>query len=183
MTMNRQRERGATLLVGMIMLLMMTLLAVTAFRINKNELQIVGNAQQKAQMLPAAQAAIEQTVSSTRFMTTPANAIASPCNGANTTCSDFNGDGASDVVVKVTPTCVSTQILPVGALDYADPNDAGCLINVGQDFGVVGATNNNSMCANMLWDIQAKATDTVRETQITVNQGAAIRAEAINPCP
>jgi len=178
------RQRGATLLVGMIMLLLITLLAVTAFKLSKGNLQAAGNVQQRDQAVSAAQGVIEQIVSSTQFTSTPANAIPNPCgNVPNTGCVDVNGDGVTDVTVAVTTNCVSAQVIPAAALNFSNPDDVGCLIGAGQEYGVEGGASNNSLCANTLWDIQAVAADTLGNAQATVNQGAAVRVPATTVCP
>jgi Tfp pilus assembly protein PilX len=178
------RQIGATLLVSLIMLVLITLLAVTSFRIGKANLQIAGNMQQRNQAFPAAQGAIEQVISGTQFTTTPTNAIPNPCNNvANTTCVDVNGDGVTDVNVAVTPACVSTQVIPISALNLANPNNAGCLVGVSQQFGVVGSATTDSLCANILWDAQAVATDSLSNAQFTINQGVAVRKDKNVPCP
>ncbi|HEY0585696.1 MAG TPA: hypothetical protein VGD52_06155 [Pseudoduganella sp.] len=180
----RFRQRGATLLVGMIMLLLITLLAITSFKLTKGNLQAAGNAQQRDQAVSSAQGAIEQVISSTQFTSTPANAIPNPCgNVPNTSCVDVNGDGVTDVTVGVTAKCISAQVIPAAALDFTKADDAGCLMGAGQEFGVEGGASNNSLCANTLWDVQAVATDTLGNAQATVNQGAAVRVPATTVCP
>jgi Tfp pilus assembly protein PilX len=181
--MNR-RQSGATLVVALVMLVLMMLLSVTAFRLHKGNLQMVANTQQRNQVATAAQSAIEQTISSTQFANTPSAAISNPCNGvANTTCVDVNGDGTPDVTVAVTPTCVAQHVIPVASLDFTKPDDAGCLIGTSQDFGVAGAATNNSLCADTLWDVQAVASDNITKTKYQINQGANIRVAATTTCP
>jgi Tfp pilus assembly protein PilX len=178
------RQRGATLLVSLIMLVLITLLTVTSFKLSKGNLQIAGNMQQRNQAIAAAQGAIEQVISSTQFMTTPANAVPRPCNLVpNTTCVDVNGDSVMDVNVTVAPTCVSTQAIPISKLTLSNPDDAGCLVGISQQFGVAGATSNDSLCANMLWDAQATATDSLSNAQFIINQGIAVRVAATALCP
>jgi Tfp pilus assembly protein PilX len=178
------RQEGVTLLISLIMLLLITMMTITSFKLTKGNLQIVGNMQQRSQALSAAQSAIEQTISKTQFTTTPANAIPNPCDGVpNRMCVDLNGDGVTDVKVGITPTCTSIQVVPVNLLNYSDANDTGCLVGANQDFGVVGAANNNSLCANMLWDVQANATDLASNAQVAVNQGVATRVAATAICP
>lgn len=178
------RQQGATLLIGLIMLILLTLLAVTSFKLGKGSLQAVSNMQHRNQTAAAAQGAIEQVISSVTFVATPANAIPSPCGGVpNKTCVDVAGKGVRDVTVAVTPKCVAVQTIPVDALDFSKPNDAGCLVGAGQNFGVVGAASNNSMCADSLWDIQAVASDPVTNAQSTINQGVAVRVPVTTVCP
>lgn len=184
MKANIPRQRGVTLLVSLIMLVLITLLTLTSFKLSKGGLQIAGNQQQRSQALTATQGAIEQVISSTQFATTPTNAIPAPCNGKpNTTCVDVNGDGTTDIDVAVTPACVSSQVIPVSALDFADPNDAGCLIGASQGFGVEGGASNNSLCANMLWDIQGVGSDAINNAQYVIHQGTAVRVSSTTVCP
>ena len=184
MTTFPYRQRGAALIVSLIMLLLITLLAISSFTLSKSNLQIVGNMQQRNQAFAAAQAAVAITISSTQFTATPTNAIPNPCNGvANTTCVDVNGDGITDVNVVVTPTCDSIQPIPVSQLNFANPNDAGCLVGASQDFGVTGASNNNSMCSNSVWDIKASATDQMSGANYVVDQGVAMRVASTAICP
>jgi len=162
MTAHLHRQRGATLIVSLIMLLLITMLAISSFTLGKSNLQIVGNMQQRAQASAAAQGAVATVISSTQFTTSPSNAIPNPCNGvANTTCVDVNGDGVTD----------------------SNPNDAGCLIGASQNFGVVGASTNNSMCSNSVWDVQASATDAVSGANYVVDQGVAVRVPYTAACP
>src|ERR1700692_3718270 len=146
------RQRGAALIVSLIMLILISLLAVASFRLGKSDLQIVGNMQQRKQALSAAQQAIEQVISSTLFTTAPTNALPTPCGGvANTACVDVNGDGVADVNVSILVLCNAIAPILNAALDLTNPNDAGCALGANQNAGVAGAANNNSMCSNSVW--------------------------------
>jgi hypothetical protein len=48
---------------------------------------------------------------------------------------------------------------------------------------VVGGANNNSMCANSVWDTQATATDAVTSAQYVINEGTAVRVPVASVCP
>jgi hypothetical protein len=160
-------------------------LAVTVFRLGKGNNQIVGNMQLRKQTQAAAQQAIEEVISSTQFTQTPTNAVANPCNSnANTTCMSVNGSGNNDVTVAVTPTCVSTRIIPNNDPSlWNDANGQGCTQGTTQNFGTSGADTGNSLCANTLWDVQATATDSVSNSQSTLHEGAAVRVPATTQCP
>lgn len=178
------RQRGAVLIVALIMLLLITILAVTAFRLGKSNLEIVGNVQQRAQLLGSAQYAVNQTISSMQFTATPANAVANPCNGApNEVCTAANGGAGQDIDVKISPICVSVQPIPVSALNYSDPNDAGCLIGSSQNFGVTGASSNDSMCSYSVWNIHAAASDQTTNASATIDEGAGVRVSSSTSCP
>lgn len=184
MTTSPQRQRGAALIVSLIMLLLITMLAMSSFTLGKSNLQIVGNMQQRNQAFPASQNAVDTVISSIQFSATPANAIAAPCNAtANTYCVGVNGHAGNDIMVTVTPACDSIQPILVTQLNFADPNDAGCLIGAPQDFGVAGASNSNSMCSNSVWDIQASANDQMSGTNYVVDEGVALRVSSSTACP
>ena len=80
----RKRQAGATLMIGMIMLVLMTLLAVTSFTLGRGEYQIISNMQFRSEAESAAQMALDNVVSNLNFANNPANVFASPCVGANT---------------------------------------------------------------------------------------------------
>lgn len=181
------QQRGAALIVSLIMLLLITILAVTAFRLGKSNLQIVGNIQQRDQAIAAAQAAIDTTISSVQFVATPSSPVPNPCIGSNTVCIAASGgpasSGTGEIDVTVTPTCDSIQPIPVTALNFADPNDAGCLVGTSQNFGLAGSSSNDSMCSNTVWNIGAAARDTVTGATATVDEGAGVRVPSWTTCP
>ena len=183
-----RRQDGATLMISLIMLLMITLFAIAAFKIGKANMQIVGNSQQRSQTMAAAQMAIEQVMSSSKFAETPANAIAQPCSpggvpSPNTVCTDFNSDGLTKVTAVVAPTCVKTQIVPNASLVMTNPEDAGCSLGANQTFGIAGASNNNSLCADAVWNIQAVAKDSLSNASSTIDQGLSLRQPFTTVCP
>jgi Tfp pilus assembly protein PilX len=182
MTPFPHRQRGATLIVSLIMLVLITLLAVSSFSLGKGNVQIVGNMQQRGQAFAAAQQAVATTISSTQFTTTPANAIPAPCGVANTVCVGVNGDGANDINVVVTPVCDSIQPITVQQA-LSDPTLFNCVVGAGQDPGVVGATNSNSLCSNSVWDVQASATDNLTGANLVVDQGVGVVVPFTTVCP
>ncbi len=86
--LNHTRQRGATLLVSLIMLVVLTLFAVSGFNLSSVNLKITGNFQEQKLMEAIAQQAVEQVISSpAAFSLTPAaqtvcvNGIGAPCTG------------------------------------------------------------------------------------------------------
>jgi hypothetical protein len=61
------------------------------------------------------------------------------------------------------------------SLDLARAEDNSCAIGVGQTFGVAGANSGSSMCTEMLWDIDAVATDVQAGATVTVTAGVRVR--------
>ncbi len=204
MTLRRVRiasaasQRGVTLLVGMIMLVLVTVLVLASFQLGRNNLEIVGNAQQRAEGLATAQQTIEAAFQSPLLTSSPAAIFPNPCPGFgnNTLCYDVNGDGRSDVAVQVTPPpkCIKAQPIPTTSLNLADTNDQQCTLGVNQGGFGTGGANNNSNCANTVWDVRAVAQglDTsgaavaVQAATAIVNQGVAVRVatnEVETSCP
>jgi Tfp pilus assembly protein PilX len=66
-----QTQRGVTLVVGLIMLLVLTLFAVSAIRLSSANLRTVGNLQARNEATSAAQIAIEQSMSNVTSFTDP----------------------------------------------------------------------------------------------------------------
>lgn len=168
----------------MIMLLLMTILSLIVFQLGKSDLIIVSNAQHRTQSLAVAQAAIEELVSSPRFLTTPSASITQPCQGIpNRKCTDIDANGTNDLIVALTPACLSTHVIPAPLLDFENSNDVSCLVSSNQETGITGVSANSSLCAKMLWDVQAVATDEVMQSELVVNQGTSVRVEAFTTCP
>jgi Tfp pilus assembly protein PilX len=181
-------QRGATLIIGLVMLILVTMLTLAGLKMGKADTEIVANSQQRMQAMAAAQAAIEQVTSRPQFTQTPADAIATACVEAgvrlpNTVCIDFYGDGVAKVKVTVTPTCAQAKPIPNASLDLTQADDAACSLGVSQSFGIAGASNNNSMCAAALWDLQSVASDPIGGAKASINQGVSIRQAATTACP
>lgn len=183
-------QRGAALLVSLIMLLLITMITVTSFNMGKGSLEVVGNMQQRSEGIEIAQGVLENVVSTTAFFETPNNAVVSPCGGtANTVCVDFNGDGASDKTVTLTPApaCIKSQAVLNSELNLADPEDLGCSVGSTGSFGIAGVAAGNSLCANSVWEINAVVTATTATTALaSVTRGDAVRVstdDVADACP
>lgn len=173
------KQRGSTLLVGLIMLVLMTLIAVTSFNLGKSNLQIVGNMQHRAESLVAAKATLEEVISKTTFTTAPSVALTGGC-ATNSKCFDVNGDGTDDVTVALSPVpCIKkAQVVKNSQIDPTDPQDAGCSLGQTQNLGVAGAATGDSLCADTTWEITAVATDSATNASVTAVSGVAVRVSA-----
>ncbi|MEH6436616.1 pilus assembly PilX family protein [Massilia sp. DD77] len=183
-----RRESGITLVTALVMLVLLTLIALTTFNVGKSNLQIVSNMQQRDEAAAAAREVIEEAISTTRFSETPDHVLASPCGGPNQRCVDTNGDGTDDVRVRIAPrpSCVKAPVIKNTALDLAKVEDQVCSMGSAQSFGVAGAVDGNSACADSVWEISAAAADVETEAQVQVTQGVAVRVardDVTNNCP
>lgn len=159
-----RRQRGATLIVGLIMLVLITLMMLTAFMMSSSNLKSVGNVQYRAEATAAANVAIEQALSSDVVFITPA---------AQTI---VVGDYSVAVAV---PTCLYTapvMIPPSGG--SADPN------SIILDVGSTGAPEIVPGYLDTYWDIAATVQDGLTGASVEAHQGVRVRLpDTPNPCP
>ncbi|HZN86576.1 MAG TPA: PilX N-terminal domain-containing pilus assembly protein, partial [Burkholderiales bacterium] len=80
------RQRGATLVIALIMLVLLTLFAVSSMNTANTNLRVVGNMQSRNEALYAAQETLETVISTPLFLANPANAVLNPCGAQNTMC-------------------------------------------------------------------------------------------------
>jgi hypothetical protein len=191
MSRRATRQRGATLLVTLIMLIMMTLFALSAMNTSIVSLRMVGNMQSRAEALDATQGAIETAISTTRFVDFPADAIPFPCGAPNTLCTDLNGDGTPDLTTTLTPApaCIQAKVTKVSELSITGPTseDVACVQAQAQGtFAVVGAsTAGDSLCGQTVWNISAQtltagATAATSDVSFAATQGIGVRVKALD---
>ena len=158
----RSGQRGATLLVSMIMLVVLTLFAVTGFNLTGVNLKIVGNFQQQKYSESVVKTALEQVLSSiTIFQTQPLAAlcvnpltsVTSAPSGTPLACA-----ATTDVLVDK-PKCNYT----VTAKGYT------------KKVGELSPEDTN-------WEVRASYTDPASSATAGIVQGVAVRMLAGN-CP
>ncbi len=151
---NLSRQRGSTLLISLVMLVVLTLFALSAINLSTSNLRIVGNMQRQLEATAAAQMAIEQIVGNiSNFETAPTT--------NQTVAIDLNNDGSSDFSVVVSPpACKSMTNAPGYSFSFS-----------------------TSAPQNTIWDIQAVATDTASGASVTVHQGIKVLLGAGATCP
>ena len=182
----RNRQGGAALFVALVLLIAMAWFSLSAFRISRQQLQIVGNTQADQQALASAQRAIDLTISSNGFAKTPAAVARIPV------ATDVDGDGRADFTARLDPPpkCVRVRPIKTMELDIAKAADRVCLQSAGAGGNLVVAPSEvvaagDSLCANSEWNIAAAVDDPVSGSSVTVNQGVAVRivaSDAKNYC-
>jgi Tfp pilus assembly protein PilX len=160
-----QRQRGATLLVALIMLVMLTLFAVTMIRSGNVGLKVVGNQQTQKLMEAAAQQAIEQVMSNLGNFDA-VNVIAPTTTVAQRVCIN------STLPVAIPPaTCPSgTQV---------DIAPVRCISSVRSQYDSLTqamATYDN------VWEVIATVSDSATGARSVYHQGVKIRMLS-NSCP
>lgn len=162
--MTRQRQRGVAMVIGMIMLVLITLLVVSAINSGSINLRIAGNMQAEEGARAVAQQAIEQWIgASNHFYPTP-----TAMNPASPTTPNFdiNNDGTNEYVVSVAaPVCkVAAKEVPGRTTDCINGARAGLY------------------CWDTVWEVVATATDSKTGVKQVLTQGVTIRfAPGFNP--
>ncbi len=182
----QSRQRGISLVVTMIFLIVMSMFAVNAFNSSSSNMRIVGNMQARQESIAAAQQAVEQTISSTLFTSNPAGVSANPV------AVDIDGDGNADYSAQLTPQprCYRAKAIKTSELNPGTAADIACLRsgvvqNSGLDTPDAAADAGNSLCANTEWNIRAEVTDTRTSARVAINQGVSVRVletDAANSC-
>jgi type II secretory pathway pseudopilin PulG len=171
-------QRGITLVIGLIMLALITIVAMMAFNLSQGNLKIVNNAQHREEASKSAQQAIDEVLSKPDFITDKTQPVPADkrCDGVATKyCTDVNSDGDRDYAVTVTATCVKARAIYIKELDINNQDDVRCLI---QD--IAPLPGGQSLCAETVWDIGADAQDQASAAKVTMHQGAAVRVSIDN---
>lgn len=159
----RRAQQGITLFIALVILVMITLLAVSAFRVTNTNLKLVSGMQGREEGLTSVQAVIEQILSSAFFTEQPAT-IAATHYGV-----DVNSDGNEDYTVQVAaPKCIRTTPVMIGAV--VTPSDLKCAGSARR-----GSTHISSYCSDTIWEVTGTTTDKLTAAATTVRQGVAVR--------
>jgi hypothetical protein len=188
--MNRhfRRDRGVTLIVVLIFLVLITLFSVSALRASTTNLRVTQNMAVRQEATGAAQAAIEATISTPAFQAASA-AVASTLNV------DVDGDNVNDYAVTVTPADTCSKIrpllnvelpvntatgLPQPAWIRCDSGSGGSAAGSGSggagliEGGPTTGATGTSYCVETHWNVEATVTDARTGVAITVDQGVAV---------
>jgi Tfp pilus assembly protein PilX len=154
-----RRQRGATLVMGIIFLTLLMLSVTVAFRMSSNNLKAVGNMQSQAEAEAAAEAAIEKLISTDTVFLAPA---------ATTVPEDSYGVS----VAIAPPACVRSVAVDVSNSADANPN-----------IYLEGVTLSSGYVETH-WDIAATASGAATGARVETHQGVKIILPSDpNPCP
>ncbi len=127
-------QRGVTLIVGLIMLVVITLMVTSAFMLSNTNLKSVGNMQFRDEAVAAGNTAIEKSFGLANLPVPYMDLI------------DINNDGANDFTVAITRTCLRASVI-------ATPPAPGSASSL--SLGFSPAVNDYMV----LWDYDATVTD------------------------
>ncbi len=180
---NMNRQQGATLLVGMIMLVVLTLLTVFALRSSNTGVKIAGNLQARVEADGAAMKAIETIIE--LFKATEDVSLIPGYPVGSTPLALQIGDKTFSVVVAK-PTCEMEVPVLESELNAADPNDVPCIEGSSGFDPVITAggvlATKPSACKQQRWRIQVTVADAATGASVEQVQGIAIRVPAQTLC-
>lgn len=177
---SRQRQQGATLVISLIMLVVLTLLVVYSIRASNTNLRIAGNMQHQAEANSAAQQAIEQVIEQIKVTDNMATIAEQSVTVS-----------MAGVTYTVTAKALSTQCVlevPVlnSELNAASADDVPCFESQDGDYAIKAdgsLTTKPSACKQQTWEIEAAVNDSATGANLTQVQGLAVRAPATVACP
>jgi len=143
-------QRGATLIIGLIMLVIITLVVVNAFTLSSSNLKSVGNMQVRQEAIASTHQAVESLISTDFYNTLQ----------TKTFTVDINKDGTPDYSVNVAvPVCIAaTQVSAAAPSDVELP--------VAMQTGAEWNTD---------WEISAAVTDSASGASVLVREGVRVR--------
>jgi hypothetical protein len=154
-----RRQRGATLVVGLILLTLITIMVVGAFNVSSTNMQSVGNTQLRDEAIAAANRGIELVMSSV-FTAAPT---------AQTIDVDIDNDGTMDFHVDFAkPTCISAERIAGSSVPPTS-------IFLGSSFAASSTDRYLTM-----WDLQAEVSafdegTVAHGTSVRVHQGVRVQ--------
>lgn len=170
----KRRQAGATLVVALVMLVLMTLLAVSAINLGTGNLKMVGNMQYQQEASSAAQAAVNQVLSKASYLTQPAST-------PNEMTVHVNGH---DYTVQLSRPCLkSAAVITVAELSALPPAEAARCRTSGSvtNPGILGQNPGGmpSDCSRVVWEIKASVNDPATNAQAEIVEGASMRMDRI----
>jgi len=164
--MRRQSQRGAALVVSLIMLTLITLMVITALNLGSSNFKAVSNTQFRDEAVAAANIAIEERLSST-FNQEPEAEGNLPTTYPTV---DLNNDNVDDYTVAITPTCIGAS---------RDTTAKPSSVELPPEMTVPSTWNT-------VWDIAARVTSAETGTSVVIRSGARVLLSEVDrnrACP
>lgn len=175
-----QCQRGATLAISLIMLVVVTLLVVYSLRAGNANLRVAGNAQVQAEANASAQQALEQELA---VIIQPATVIGSL--GTSTT--NISAGGVTYTAVVGPHKCIMQTLIMSDELDTSKVEDQPCIGELGKDtqFDKDGKPiPQPTECRKQLWEVKAQITGDSANSGVGVTQvqGISMRVPSKESC-
>ena len=172
-------QSGITLVMSLIMLVVLTLLVVSAIRFGNINLKIAGNAQTQVEATAAAQVGIERMLGAISAAEKIDTVAAQPDMSVST--------GALAYKVNVAkPVCVFSKNIATTELDPTKAGDKLCFEapDVDAPLGSDGKPMAKpTACKDQQWDVAASIADAPTGAKVNMLQGVSLRVAAQVQCP
>jgi Tfp pilus assembly protein PilX len=169
-------QRGSTLLIGLIMLVLLTLMGLASINSATSNLKVVGNMQYQQEAIGAAQVALNKVLSKGSYFSDPSTA-------PTTDTVDMTGDGVVDYTVTLAQPCIlSSKDILVSELSLTNADDLLCMSSsVLKSAGIMGQQSGaaKSDCSNVTWRITASVADTTSKANVSLTQSARQKMDRI----
>ena len=172
-------QSGITLVMSLIMLVVLTLLVVSAIRFGNINLKIAGNAQTEVESTAAAQVGIEKMLDTVNAADKVDLVPAQPNLNVSTGGVTYNVNVAK-------PACVFSKNIPTTQLDPTKPGDKLCFEapDVDAPLGPDGKPlPKATACKDQQWDVAASISDQPTGAKVNMLQGVSLRVAAQVQCP
>ncbi len=172
----KNKQRGAVLFLALMLMVVLTLLVLSAVRSSNTNLHIAGNMQQQAEVAAAAQQAIEQVVSADITTITAASTV-SVTNGLTT----YNVTVAQPVCLSSFPLLNNDPLLPSGSTCTTGNNGGNSGNYTASASGAPSKAA--TACYTQQWDVKATVLDNNSGATATLHQGVSkISENGKNTC-
>ena len=187
-------QSGAVLMIGMVMLLMISLIAISVIRLSTRHTQIVGNEQVRTEAVAAANYALDTVMNQPYTSWDPSYKTATGSTTSvnlGTSKTEDSTAVSMNVAIKNLE-CKRARVIKSAELVqrnasgtfYVASTDASCFGGGGSpgltivDTSASGSPNDNSLCATVLYDMQAQANDPkLLSAAPLVQQGVEVRTD------
>lgn len=167
----RKQQRGATLITSLVMLVVLTLLVISAINSSRSNLRIAGNMQMQEEVIAAAQQATEQMISG-NFAKAPASAVVT----VNVNNAAYTANVFKPVCTGSTPLKNDTPNLPKQCISSSKKDNSGIIFTSG------AAAAATSWCMAQQWDVSTQVDDNVTGATATMHQGVSMHVDAGTTC-
>jgi len=173
---SRQSQRGTTLLIGLIMLVLLTLMGLASINSATSNLKVVGNMQYQQEAISAAQDSINKVLSKASYFSDPSTAPTSDTV-------DVTGDGTADYTVALAQPCIlATRDILVSELSLTNADDLLCMSSATlKNAGIMGQQSGTakSDCARVTWRVTASVSDASTKAKVSLIQAARQKMDRI----
>ncbi|MBS0545875.1 MAG: hypothetical protein JSR40_19310 [Proteobacteria bacterium] len=188
-------QRGIVLIVGVVMLLMMTLIALALIRLGTRHTQVANNEQVRTEAVSAASYILDLLLNDSANTWTVYKGAGKTVT-VNLGLSNTSATSADAIGVTLHDlTCRSIRILPnsefikagaAGGINYVSQADASCFGGDSKQLTIVDSSasstaSGDSLCAQVLFEVQARTNaPQLLDANVAMTQGITIRRSVMD---